>query len=168
MSITHIRPIWTYGSRSPRYQHQMPISKYDVILYSLSPLKRCCLLPKLRQAELALLRLQHHRLERSYRPFQCLQLVPVLTTHPCALLCLYVWVRHCARRMTVSVEWSEWLSIQLQVHGVHGLSCRKSVGRGARDTAMNSIVQAHCPQRKYQIVLSHEDVLVMTANDQTA
>jgi len=45
-------------------------------------LKRCCLLPKLRQAKLALLRLQHHLLERSYRPFQCLQLVPVLTTHP--------------------------------------------------------------------------------------
>jgi len=89
-SITNI--IWTYGSRSPRHQHQirrsLPTRKYDVILYSLSPLKRCCLLPKLRQAELAWLRLQHHLLERSYMPFQCLQLVPVLTTHPCALPCL--------------------------------------------------------------------------------
>jgi len=36
-------------------------------------------------------------------PFQCLQLVPVLTKHPCALPCLYVCVRHCARRMIVSV-----------------------------------------------------------------
>jgi len=54
-SITNI--IWTNGSRSPRHQHQirrsLPIRKYDVILVRLSPLKRCCLLPKLRQASAA-------------------------------------------------------------------------------------------------------------------
>jgi len=45
-----------------------------------------------------------------------LQVIPMssvgnLTTHPCALPCLYVWMRHCAHRMTVSVE---WLSIQVE------------------------------------------------------
>jgi len=48
----------------------------------------------------------HHLLERSCRP-----LIPMSSvgtrldnTCSCALPCLYVWVRHCARRMTVSME----------------------------------------------------------------
>jgi len=84
------------------------------------------------QAELAFLRLQHHLLERSYRPFQCLQLVSVLTTHLCALLRLYVWVRHCACTPHDCI-----CGMAVNSSGAHSLSCQKSAGRGARDTELS-------------------------------
>jgi len=160
-SITNI--IWTLDNdilrsitkKPPPDSLMLPIRKHGLILYRLSALKLCCLLPKLRLAELASLRLQHHLLERLCRPFQCLQLVPVLTTHPYALPCLYVWVRHCARLITIC-------GMAFDSSGVHGLSCRKSAGCGARHTDIISIVRPHCPQRKCQVVLNQEDLLVTT------
>jgi len=82
--------------------------------------------------------MQHHLLERSYRPLECLQSVPFLTTHPCALPCLYVWVRHCTRRITVSVE---WMSIQVE-HTVWAA--------GSQPVAVPIVLSrlAHCHQRK--------------------
>jgi len=68
----------------------------------------------------------------------------------------------CAHRMTVSVE---WLSIQVALT----VWAAGSQPVAVPETRLSIVLsRLHCPQRKYQIVLNHEDVLVTTANDQTA
>jgi len=83
-------------------------------------------------------------------------LAPVLTTHPCALPCLYVWVSQCARRINYIC------GMTVDLSGAHGLSSRKSVGRGARDTDINSIVKtslssAEIPNRLEPRGLARDD-----------
>jgi len=52
--------------------------------------------------------------------------------------------------------------------GVYGLSCRKSAGQpvAVPDTRLSiELSRPLCPQRKCQVVLNQEDLLVTTAND---
>jgi len=70
----------------------------------------------------------------------------------------------CARRITVSVE---WLSIQVRVE--HTVWAAGSQPVAVPDTRQSIVLSRPlCPQRKCQVVLNQEDLLVTTANDQTA
>jgi len=101
-----------------RIRRSLPIRKY-VILYRLSPLKQCCLLPKLRQAELALLRLQHHL----WRVSQTIPMSSVETL-----------LDNTSMRIAVSLRLGAPLctphncvcGMAVDSSGAHGLSCRKS------------------------------------------